>query len=104
MKKKQPKVGDLAEVKWLDIVWFLDIDDLEMEQFKNGGDTRYTVGYIAGIDRDKILISSELDEDRDPNRDFNLIPMSNVKGIEIIREGTFDNWGGVLPKKDKNDQ
>lgn len=100
--KNKPKVGDLVEVKWLDIIWFLDIDDLHEEQFRNGGDIRYTVGYIAGMDKDKILLSSELDDEKEPNRDFNLIPMSNVNNIEIIRKGQFKSWGGLLPKKVKN--
>jgi hypothetical protein len=101
MKKPKVKVGDLVEVKWLDIVWFLDIDQLDEEDFKNGGSTRYTVGYLAGIDKDKILISSELDGDRNPNRDFNIIPMGTVQSILLVRKNTFNGWGGVLPKKDK---
>jgi hypothetical protein len=72
-KKTKPKVGDLVEVKWLDTVI-------------------YTVGYLIGYDSNLILISSELDVEKEPFRDINLIPRGVVKNIEVIRQGNFKKW------------
>jgi hypothetical protein len=80
----------------------MDIDDLDEEEFKQGGSIQNTVGYIAGYDKDKILLVSELDHDGDPNRGFNIIPITVVKRIKLIKANQFKYWGGVLPKKDKD--
>jgi hypothetical protein len=85
-KKTKPKVGDLVEVM------YHELDGMNKDTLKNGGEVIYTVGYLIGYDSNLILISSELDVEKEPFRDINLIPRGVVKNIEVIRQGNFKKW------------
>lgn len=78
------KKGALYEIHWLDAVFYHHVDDVSPEAFKRGGEVQILVGYLLNFNPNSILLVGELNEDRTPNRDVNLIPLSLIVKIKRL--------------------
>jgi len=72
--KRKIRVGDVVEISWLDACFYSTVGDVDVEAFNRGGEICVLTGVVARISEKSILIVGELDEERQPMRDFNLIP------------------------------
>lgn len=83
--------GDVVELQWLDAVYYTDWDESAEAALKAGGELCILIGVIAAITSKAIVLAGEMDAQREPFRDFNLIPRPLVKHIKIIRKGKHVN-------------
>ena len=78
MSSKRISVGDLVEVKWLDACFYSHLSEVDATSVKQGGNVRYTVGFLIARTKTALMVCAELDESRKPDRDVNLIPRGMV--------------------------
>lgn len=83
------KRGYLVEVTWLDAAFCVDLSDFSEKDLRQGGCPIISTGYIAGMNNKAFVLVAELDEDRTPSRDFNLIPKCLVQKVRILKRGSF---------------
>ncbi len=87
--KYRLKPGDLIEITWVDATLVFNADDITEDQLRRGGTTMYTVGYLSAITKAALVLVSELDEERQPCRDANIIPRGMVRQVKLIAKGRF---------------
>lgn len=85
------KLGDLLELTWLDACYYHSSDELSESAIKAGGERLFLIGVLVGVTKRSVVICSELDENRAPFRDFNLIPKRMIEKIKILKR----NFGKV---------
>jgi hypothetical protein len=86
---RKAKIGSLVEVTWADAIFYNEVAGVEDECLRNGGAIIHTTGYVLTYNSKVLVLVSELDSNRDPLRDVNVIPLPIVKNIRVISRGRF---------------